>query len=212
MTEPLSLRERTRLAVREEMIRCGMDLFAREGYDETTVAEVARASGMSERSFFRYFASKADLALASQEQIGKALAARLAERPIAEHPWVSIRRAFDPIVTTIDENPEGRSRRLIEMLHSTPELGHAQLGARYEWARLLTPHVASHLPPLEESGLPDPRAAAIAVSAVMSYQTAQDAWLESDGKASMAVLLDQAMDAVADIRKMKTKRALAKQA
>jgi hypothetical protein len=46
----------------------------------------------------------------------------------------------------------------------------------------------------------------------MSYQTAQDAWLESDGKASMAVLLDQAMDAVADIRKMKTKRALAKQA
>jgi len=208
VTEPLSLRERTRQAVRSELIRCGMQIFATEGYETTTVASVAHAAGMSHRSFFRYFNSKADLALASQEEIGRALAERLAERPAAEHPWVALRRAFDPIVTAIDENPDGRSRRLIEMLHSTPELSHAQLGSRYRWAKLLTPHVAVHLPEPEHADDPDPRAAAIAVSAVMSYQTAQDAWLDCEGRVSMATLFDQAMDAVAGIGKLKAKPAV----
>jgi AcrR family transcriptional regulator len=72
--ESISLRERTRRAVRAELIRTGMDLFASQGYEETTIAQVAQAAGMSERSFFRYFSSKRELALVNQGEYGRELA------------------------------------------------------------------------------------------------------------------------------------------
>jgi AcrR family transcriptional regulator len=38
-----------------------MDLFAEQGYDETTIEEIVQKAGVSRRSFFRYFSSKSDL-------------------------------------------------------------------------------------------------------------------------------------------------------
>ena len=192
--------------MRAELIRCGMHLFATNGYETTTVAQVAQAAGMSERSFFRYFASKGELALASQAQIGQMLAARLAERPRSEQPWLALRRTFDPVVAAIDTNAEGRSLRLIEMLHNTPELHRARLEQLDSWARLLAPHVAVHLDDPPSGDFPDPRAAAIAAAAVACYQTAQAAWLSTKGSVSMSTLLDRAMEAVAGIGELKAKR------
>jgi AcrR family transcriptional regulator len=199
MTETLSLRERTRRAVRAELIECGMDLFASQGYEETTVAQVAQAAGMSERSFFRYFDSKHELALANQSEYGHELAARLALRPADEDVWTALRRAFDPIVERIDRSDE-RPRRLIEMLHRTPELWRVQLSQRYEWAAELAPHIATHLEPLPTGSVVDPRPAAIAASAVMCYQAALDAWLEAGGAVPFGNLLDEALGVIAGIR------------
>jgi AcrR family transcriptional regulator len=198
MAQAVPLRERTRQAVRSELVRCAMDLFAVSGYEGTTVAQVARSAGMSERSFFRYFGSKEELTLASQEQIGRRLAEALADRPGTEPPWLALRRAFDPIVTAIDDS-DGRARRLIEMLHSKPELRGGQLSRQYEWAMRLAPHVAAHLPDADPDLDPEPRSAAIAGAAVMCYQMAQTAWINADGSVPMSGLLDQAMNAVADI-------------
>jgi len=198
MTESISLRERTRRAVRAELIRTGMDLFASQGYEETTIAQVAQAAGMSERSFFRYFSSKHELALANQGEYGRELAERLAARPAEEDVWTALRRAFDLIVERIDR-ADGRPHRLIAMLHSTPELWRAQLSQRYDWAAELAPHVAAHLEPMPPGTLVDPRSAAIAGAAVMCYQAALDAWWKIDGAVPFGALFDQALGAVADI-------------
>ena len=50
-----------------------MDLFAEEGYDETTVDEIADRAGISRRSFFRYFSSKRDLMASGILEYGTAL-------------------------------------------------------------------------------------------------------------------------------------------
>src|ERR1039458_9990726 len=42
---------------REDVARAALDLFARQGYDETTVDEIAAAVGISRRTFFRCFES-----------------------------------------------------------------------------------------------------------------------------------------------------------
>jgi AcrR family transcriptional regulator len=206
VAQPVSLRERTRQAVRAELSRCAMDLFAADGYESTTVAQVARAAGMSERSFFRYFGSKEELALASQEQIGRLLAETLAERPAAEPPWLALRRAFDPIVAAIDDS-DGRARRLVGMLHGAPELRGGQLSRQHEWAMLLAPHVAAHLPAAETAAAPGLRATAIAGAAIMCYQMAQTAWIEANGSISMSTLLDDAMDAVAGMARLRSEQA-----
>jgi len=192
--------------VRAELSRCAMDLFAAGGYESTTVAQVARAAGMSERSFFRYFGSKEELALASQEQIGRLLAETLAERPAAEPPWLALRRAFDPIVAAIDDS-DGRARRLVGMLHGTAELRGGQLSRQHEWAMLLAPHVAAHLPAAETAAAPGLCATAIAGAAIMCYQMAQTAWIEANGSISMSTLLDDAMDAVAGMARLRSEQA-----
>ena len=54
----MSLRERKRTQTRRELISAAMRLFEEKGYEESTVAEIASAAGVSTKTFFNYFASK----------------------------------------------------------------------------------------------------------------------------------------------------------
>jgi AcrR family transcriptional regulator len=58
MADQTSLRERKRLQTRRELITAAMRLFDEKGYEQTTVAEIASAAGVSTKTFFNYFASK----------------------------------------------------------------------------------------------------------------------------------------------------------
>jgi AcrR family transcriptional regulator len=54
----VGLRERKRQQTRRELIGAAMRLFVEKGYEQTTVAEIASAAGVSTKTFFNYFASK----------------------------------------------------------------------------------------------------------------------------------------------------------
>ncbi len=71
-----------------------MRLFADQGYDHTAVHEITDAVDVSERTFFRYFASKEDLVLSFVRDGAKAFAAALAARPPQEEPLTAARHAF----------------------------------------------------------------------------------------------------------------------
>jgi len=58
MADEVGLRERKRQQTRQALISAAMRLFEEKGYDETTVAEIAVAAGVSTKTFFNYFASK----------------------------------------------------------------------------------------------------------------------------------------------------------
>jgi len=78
-----SKRERTRPSKRERtlaaLVEAGLDLFERQGYEQTTVAEIARAAGVTEMTFFRYFAAKEHLLL--DDPYDPVLTAAIAEQP-----------------------------------------------------------------------------------------------------------------------------------
>jgi AcrR family transcriptional regulator len=56
-----TIQERKQQVVRTAIWDAATDLFFEKGYDETTVEDIAEKAGVSRRSFFRYFSSKADL-------------------------------------------------------------------------------------------------------------------------------------------------------
>jgi AcrR family transcriptional regulator len=58
MADQDGLRERKRQQTRQALISAAMRLFADKGYEETTVAEITAAAGVSTKTFFNYFASK----------------------------------------------------------------------------------------------------------------------------------------------------------
>jgi AcrR family transcriptional regulator len=57
----MGLRETKKLQTRQEIAAKAMGLFARRGFDHVTVAEVAEAAGVSEKTVFNYFPTKEDL-------------------------------------------------------------------------------------------------------------------------------------------------------
>ncbi len=57
----MSLRDRKRARTRQALVESATDLFERNGYDETTVADIAHAADIGTRTFFSYFASKEEL-------------------------------------------------------------------------------------------------------------------------------------------------------
>jgi len=76
-----SLQSRKRQLVRDAIYDAAIDLFAKHGFDETTVEEVADAAGISRRSFFRYFESKDDLLALNTVHCGEILCQTVAACP-----------------------------------------------------------------------------------------------------------------------------------
>src|ERR1700712_118149 len=75
------LRERKKRATREAIAAAARRLFAERGFDAVTVAEVAEAADVSEKTVFNHFATKEDLAFAGREERLARLLTGLAKRP-----------------------------------------------------------------------------------------------------------------------------------
>jgi len=191
---PPTLRNRATRAVRAEIAAVAMRLFVQQGFEKTTVDQIAAEAGLSRTSFFRYFATKEDVILGHLEELGQQVLDALAARPAGEPPWQALRHAFDLLVEESAKLPEqGLSMR--RLLHDAPSLKASQLGKQQGWLDLLAPEVARRL------GVPgdacDPRPRALVAAALGCLNAAVDVWTDSGGTVSLPALLDQAMTAVA---------------
>src|ERR687893_2716272 len=75
------LRERKKRAAREAIAATARRLFAERGFDVVTVAEIAAAAQVSEKTVFNHFATKEDLAFAGREEGIAQFVAAIADRP-----------------------------------------------------------------------------------------------------------------------------------
>jgi AcrR family transcriptional regulator len=80
-TAAVTLRERRRLATEAEVSAAALELFETRGVAATTIGDIARAAGISERTFFRYFASKEETVLDFQHWFDAPTRAWLAAGP-----------------------------------------------------------------------------------------------------------------------------------
>jgi AcrR family transcriptional regulator len=78
---PTGLRERKKQQTREDIAHAAMELFSERGFDAVTVAEVAEAAGVSEKTVFNYFPAKEDLVFPDGEGRWAALIDSIRERP-----------------------------------------------------------------------------------------------------------------------------------
>src|SRR5690348_13448220 len=90
---PGGLRERKKQRTRDALIRAALELFTEQGYEATTIDEIAEAVNVSQRTYFRYFANKEDVAFAVQEMVEARFLQELRERPADEAPLTALRSA-----------------------------------------------------------------------------------------------------------------------
>ena len=91
---------------RRRLIEAGRRLIAEQGYSRTTAAEVAAAAGVSERTFFRHFASKSDLFLASWQSIADAFRATMESQPYRAAPIEVVRAGMHSFAAGFEEAVE----------------------------------------------------------------------------------------------------------
>src|SRR6266545_4243779 len=90
MNTELGLRERKKRQTRQAIAEAAKRLFLERGFDQVSVAEVARAADVSEQTVFNYFPSKEDLVFERMDAFEQELLAAVRERPAGE----SVLRAF----------------------------------------------------------------------------------------------------------------------
>ena len=191
---PPGLRARTRRAVQSEIGAAATRLFLAQGFDATTMEQIAREAGVSRRSLFRYFSTKEDIVLGKMVEEGLAVRDALEARPASEPPWDALRAAFASLTLDPAYSAE-RNLRLSRMVCDTPSLHASHLEKQLRWQELLIPNIQMRL-----GGAPgdasDPRARAIVASAVTCLNVAIEIWVQRNGAADIAQLYDQAVAAV----------------
>ncbi|WP_051301245.1 TetR family transcriptional regulator [Actinomadura rifamycini] len=124
------VRERKKHRTRMALIDAALELFARNGYEETTVDEIVAALPVSQRTFFRYFASKEDVILSQVTERYRALEEAVAARPAGERPFTALFEALRTVLQKIaagDEEDVARFRRIRQVIEATPALLSAEL-------------------------------------------------------------------------------------
>lgn len=83
---PTGRRERKKAATRDRIIQVAKELFAEQGFLQTTILQITEKADVSERTFFRYFESKDDLLLLDLVAYFEFVVGTLAKRPDSERP------------------------------------------------------------------------------------------------------------------------------
>jgi len=144
MTElPTSLRERkkakTRIAIREH----AMALFKDQGYDKTTVEQIAAAAEVSPSTFFRYFPSKEEVVL--QDDYDALLIAAFHAQQVDVPPLRALRNAISEVFLSMPEGQQAQEAERIRLMTAVPELRARMLAQVSEMIQMLAEAVAERV-------------------------------------------------------------------
>jgi AcrR family transcriptional regulator len=189
VTEPEpDWRQRKKTATSDRIRACALRLFREQGYDATTVEQIAAAAGVSHMTFFRYFPTKEDVVLS--DSYDPLIASFIAQTPAA---WPLIQRIRAVLVEGLRQVYDTDRDTLlaqVKLIVSTPALRERQ------WAgQLATQQVILQA---LEADQHDPHAsfqARVTVAACLAAAgTAVLTWVENDGIPDLPDLIDQAFE------------------
>ncbi|HEY0247837.1 MAG TPA: TetR/AcrR family transcriptional regulator [Gryllotalpicola sp.] len=192
------LRDRTRRAVQKEITDAANTLFVERGYEATTIDDIAAAVGMSQRSVFRYFATKEEIVVGKFDFVAEQMLDVLRGRPVDEPVWDSLRRVFDLLVPYVDAPGHHEvAEPMQRIVFDTPALFASYL----QKLQLMQDGVVTALTErAETAGAPyasdDPAPRVITAAAFGCLVAAQYAWLAAGAKGSFAAAIDRAMSTV----------------
>ena len=184
-----SLRERKKLKTRESIQREAMRLIQKQGYEKTTIEQIAAAVEISPSTFFNYFPNKEDVVLydAYDPIIGKLLLERPADEPLS----VAIRKVLEEMAGIFE-----RDREII-LARARLWLDEPSLRARL-WEELERGRDFMSMLIAQRSGR-DPDDFDIRVTVMVIVMAAMEAmreWVRHDGEGSFVTTVSHALDLV----------------
>lgn len=156
---------------RGRMVAAALALFEEHGFEQTTAAQIAERSGVTERTFFRHFADKREVLFGGSDLLGDETVRLIAEAPAATGP-------LDAVVEAIAE-----AFGVVELAHARRRAAVISVHVSLQERELLkmASLSGSAAAALRERGVPDPTASLAAESGVAVFKAGFEAWIAEGG-------------------------------
>ncbi|MCD9588194.1 TetR/AcrR family transcriptional regulator [Streptomyces sp. 8ZJF_21] len=174
---------------RERLVVAAVDLFTEQGYDATTVAQIAERAGVTKSTFFRHFPDKRELLVAGQETLSRLLAEGIAEAPADASPLEAVAAGLERASSAMGAVNRELAPRLKAAIAASAELQERDALKSVSLAAAMTAALIAR-------GVPDSTAALAGELGVLAFKRGYAEWAEgdSDGKDELASYALVALD------------------
>jgi AcrR family transcriptional regulator len=187
-----SLRDRKRARTRQAIVDAAVELFERDGYDETTVADIAAAAEIGTRTFFSYFPSKEEVLFPEMDGRVRTSIAAIADRRPGERPVDVLLRGLDEASAGSDMTGRLGALRM-RLALTVPAVRGRGLQLQHDGLREIARHLAAAFP----DELDDVRAGALVGAFIGAVTGALDVLFTSGATGSEEDLRTRMKEATA---------------
>jgi AcrR family transcriptional regulator len=166
-----------------------MELYGERGFDNTTVEEIAARAGLTERTFFRYFADKREVLFGGAHELQEFLVAHVLEAPASLSPIEVVAEAYMAAGDDIFE-----ARRDFARIRQAVIVANTELQER-ELIKLATLNAALGAA-LRRRGVGDPAASLAAEAGGAAFRLGFERWVEDTRGTPMSTFIRDALDAL----------------
>ncbi|GAB3833245.1 TetR/AcrR family transcriptional regulator [Kribbella italica] len=158
---------------RERLVVAALDLFTEQGYDTTTVAQIAERAGVTKSTFFRYFPDKRDLLVAGQEALSRLLTEGIADAPEGATPLAAVAAGLERASGAMGPLNRDLGPRLKAAIAASTELQERDALKSVGLAAAMTTALIAR-------GVPDPIAHLAGEFGVLAFKQGYAEWSEAD--------------------------------
>ncbi len=154
-----------------------VDLFTEQGYDATTVAQIAERAGVTKSTFFRHFPDKRELLVAGQETLSRLLTEGIEEASAAASPLEAVAAGLERASTAMGPMNRELAPRLKAAVAASTELQERDALKTVSLAAAMTQALITR-------GVPGPTAALASELGVLAFKRGFAEWSEGEFETS----------------------------
>jgi AcrR family transcriptional regulator len=158
---------------RERLVVAAVDLFTEQGYDATTVAQIAERAGVTKSTFFRHFSDKRELLVAGQDTLSRLLTEGITEAPTGASPLEAVAAGLERASSALGPINRELGARLKAAVAANAELQARDALKSVSLAAAMTSALASR-------GVPDPTAHLAGELGVIAFKRGYAEWAAGD--------------------------------
>lgn len=165
--------------------QAALDLYVERGFEQTTVAEIAKRAGLTERTFFRYFADKREVLFGGSKHLEEVLTREVVHAPVSLAPLDAVAHglsALGPLFELRGEFP----RRRQTVIAANADLQEREL---IKLASLASATAEA----LRQRGVKDPVAALAAEAGIAVFKIAFARWVDPSSTRDFAALIQESL-------------------
>lgn len=172
---------------RERLVVAALHLFSEQGYDDTTVAEIADRAGLTKSTFFRHFPDKREVLAAGQETLSRLLVEGISSAPADATPLDAVAAGLECASGAMTPANRDLGPRLRAVIAASAELQERDALKQVGLA-------AAMAAALRGRGVPDLVATLAAELGVLAFKKAYAAWVDADNQEELGELARTALD------------------
>ena len=170
---------------RGRLMRAAMELYSERGYEQTTVAEIARRAGLTERTFFRHFADKREVLFSGSANLQEAMVSAVANAPESAAPIDAVAAGIEATGGFLQDRDYSRRRQAIiaanTVLQERELIKMASLASAIAGA-------------LRKRGVSDPAASLTAEAGTAVFRIAFERWIDEGNEMDLPALIRESFE------------------